>query len=265
MELYNTRAGNFTDEERRRMIFKELQDVQEEAKKKSVKTSFKAKLLWWINIVLNLVVLTCAAVTATIGGINISSSNSLSNLPILILSGIVFIISGSERPLKLGHRGFYYQQASYRLKRIISQARDLTFKFSNFTNEEILVSINAMRLEMDDIDVEIYKLSMPDSKFGNDVSGSMHESPNLSTADRRSDSQSHIHIHIDSSESSPTQSPKGSRLSPQLSALSKGLSDYSKSIKSKSLEASRTSIEISPTIRSISEPNIKNTISHTLK
>lgn len=259
MELYNTRSGNFTDEERRRMIFKELQDVQEEAKKKSIKTSRKSNLLWWINTILNLVVITCSAAIGVINAISLLSSNPLSTLPSLILGGIIFIISGSDRPLKLGPRGYYYRQASYRLKRIIAQARDLTYSFSNFTNEEILVSINGMRLEMDDIDLDIYKSSMPDdSKFNNtDGHVSLHESPHLSQ-EKRSDSGSHIHIHIDSSESSPRQSPKLSSLPVISPASSVAHSKSLNFLKSKSLNNSRSSINFSPTIRSLSEPNLKN-------
>ena len=212
MELYNTRAGNFTDDERKRMIFKELQDIQQEAKKKSIKTSFKSNVLWWINTILNLVVVTCAAAIVIINGISLPSANPLSNLPALILGGIIFIISGSDRPLKLGPRGYYYQQASYRLKRIISQARNLTYKISSLTNEEILLHINAMRVEMDDIDLEMYKSSMPDdeklatSRMSNSFQESRNDSPNNSlheSHEQKSDSPSHIHIHIDSPEHSP--------------------------------------------------------------
>jgi hypothetical protein len=268
MELYNTRVGDYTDDERKKMIFKELQDIQREAKKKSVTTTFKSDLFWWINTILNLIVVISSAAIVIINAFNLPSPNSIPNLPALILGAIIFTIASTDRPLKLGSRGYYYRQTSYRLKRLIQQTRDITYTFQNFTNEEILAYISSMRVEMDEIDLEMYRSAMPDEgTFPNNIRlsesphVSLHDSPNNSPHNlpRTSPQMSRISPH-----NSPHNSPQMSRVSfndkrdDLLSELPIKSLKYGKSV---SLNSSLAKIEVDHTIRSNSEPNLKqNTI-----
>jgi hypothetical protein len=262
MELYNTRVGDYTDDERKKMIFKELQDIQREAKKKSIETTFKSDLFWWINTILNLIVVVSSAAIVVINAFNLPSPNSISNLPALILGAVIFTIASTDRPLKLGARGYYYRQTSYRLKRLIQQTRDITYTFQNFTNEEILAYISSMRVEMDEIDLEMYRSAMPDEgSFPNNIrlSESGHNSSNNSPNHSPNRSpQNSPYLPRASPRASPRNSPRVSFNDKRGDTSNEYVAKSLKYGKSISLNSSLAKIDVESTIRSISEPNLKS-------
>lgn len=192
MELYN-----ITDEnERKKLIFSELNNLQSEVERKSGKTSLKSKILWWIYTLLELTILISSACIVTI-----SSINSCQNVPTIVLGGIIFAISGINQLFKLGQKGYNYRQASFRLKRIMQQTRNMLYTFSNYTTDQVLAYVSLMRTEIDEIDLDLYKFSIPgEAKFGNSLRIVEPEEimeKRSSNRHDRSDSNSHIHIHID--------------------------------------------------------------------
>lgn len=242
MEIYNARAGNISEEEKRKLIFLELQDLHKHTKRKSKKTATKSKLFGWLNVLLNLSIVFSAAAIVVITAIN-----NFQNIPVIILGGVIFAISGSVQLLKLSDRGFYYRQGSSRLRRIIQESQELMYMFQKFVNEEILAYISMWKNEIEEIDLDLYKFSMVgEAKFGNGlriVENEGSDSRHTPEIDRRYNSapilsvpssklgikdgnenedkkeertDSHIHIHIDSSNSSPNNSNHPSPILPHV-------------------------------------------------
>lgn len=219
MELYNARANGLTDNERSKLVFLEVKSLEDEVAKKSIRTSRKSSIFWWINTLLNLIVIVSSGTIVIIMGIN-----NFQNIPAIVLGGLIFVISGCNELLKLGSKGYYYRQGTYRLRRIRQQTRDLIYMFHNYTIEQILAFISSLRTEIDEIDMELYKSSMiGDAKFGNGLriineparvtptyqnSQNSYHSQNSEQNNSTPGTPSHIHIHIDSGNSSPTDSPR---------------------------------------------------------
>jgi hypothetical protein len=206
---------NINVKKRQELIFGEVQSLEDEVIKRSKKTSCRSDFFRILNYFLNLSIILCSAIIFVLEGIS-----GFESLGITILSGIIFAISGANELLKLGQKGYHYRQGTIRLKRIAGQIKNILYLFHTYTIEEILVSISSFRIEIDEIDMDLYKSSMPgDVKYG-DLTIKDPEMPNT----RISDSEPRIHIHIDSSEerdspkASPKISPKSSpKLSPQIS------------------------------------------------
>lgn len=213
MELYRARATDINDEERCELVFSEIQNLEEEVRKKSIKTSNKSKLFWWINTLLNLTIIFSSATIVIIMAIN-----NFQNVAAIVLGGLIFAISGVNELLKLGSKGYYYKQGTFRLRRIRQQARDIIYMFQNFTNEQVLAFISSLRTEIDEIDMDLYNSSMiGEARFGNGLriisnapSTPIFKPPSTPNLDPNPPTPPHIHIHIDSPNNSPNSSPNSS-------------------------------------------------------
>ena len=219
--MYEARVGNgVSQEDRLKLIFTEIQGLEEEIRKKSVETSCKSNIFWWINTLLNVTVIISSAIITVITSIFYPE-----NVPSIILGAVIFIISGINQLLKLGDRGYEYFKGNFRFRRIRQQVRDILYMFQNYTAEQLLAYISSIRVEVDEIDMDLYRASMTgEAKFDNGLriaeSGKSSNpiipdisSQNLREQNTNSQPQtpSHIHIHIDTTpNSSPPPSPASS-------------------------------------------------------
>jgi len=194
--IYGARM-NLNEEERAKLIFGELENLEEELFKKSGKIKKYSSIFQILNTVLNLTIIISSAIITILTAIY-----NFQNIPAIVLGGIIFFISSTNELLKLGARGYYYRQGSARLRRILGQIRDILYMYHTFNSEQILAFLSSFRAEIDEIDLDLYKSSMSgDVKFGNDIRI-------LDIENQHKNSDSHIHIHIDTTpSSSPQNSP----------------------------------------------------------
>lgn len=205
--IYTSRmAPGLNEEQRSKLIFEESVNLEEELKRKTAKVSRWSSIFGLCNTGLNLAVIVSSAIIVII-----SSVVECQNIPVIVLGGIIFAISGANELLKLGSRGFNYLQGMIRLRRIRGQIRDIIYMFHTYTNEQILAFLSTFRSEIDDIDLDLYKSSMTgEAKY---EGGALKISqPNTPTRDSIPGKEnSHIHIHIDNSpNNSPSSSPRNS-------------------------------------------------------
>ena len=210
MELFNARVGSDNDEEERaKLIFEEIIRLEEEIKRKTITSSRKSTVFWWINSSITLVVILSAFVI-----IIFTSIYNLQNVTTIVLSALIFAISTIKEIFKIGNQGYNYRTGTFRLRRIRQHTRDIMYMFHTYTTEQILAFISFLKTEIDEIDLDLYKTSMPgDTKFEHGIK--MYENrsstpviPSLNNS--QSESNSHIFIHIDSPSSSPQISPRES-------------------------------------------------------
>jgi len=212
--LYVSRVGHgLSDEERSKLVFEETSLLEQELFQKSAKTSRWSKVFGLLNTILNLVVIVCSAIIVIISAII-----ECQNIPVIVLGGVIFAISSSNELLKLGPRGFNYQQGTIRLRRIRRQIRDILYMFHTYTTEQVLAFLSSFRAEIDDIDLDLYKSSMTgEVKYegGNlKITDSQPNTPNTPLSEN-----SHIHIHIDTPPGSNNNSPNNSPSSSPKSSL----------------------------------------------
>lgn len=208
--LYVSRvAPGLSEEERSKLIFEETSNLEQELLSKSTKTSRWSKFFGLLNTILNLIVIVCSAIIVIISAIV-----ECQNIPVIVLGGVIFAISSSNELLKLGPRGFNYQQGTIRLRRIRRQLKDILFMFHTYTTEQVLAFLSSFHAEIDEIDLDLYKSSMTgEVKYENGnliLTDSQPNTPNTPLPDN-----SHIHIHIDtppaSQNNSPINSPNNSQ------------------------------------------------------
>jgi len=223
--LYASRvAPGLTDEQRSKLVFEETSLLEQELLDKSTKTSRWSKVFGSLNTILNLIVIVCSAII-----IILSALTECQNIPVIVLGGVIFAISSSNELLKLGPRGFNYQQGTIRLRRIRRQIRDILYMFHTYTTEQVLAFLSSFRAEIDDIDLDLYKSSMTgEAKYENGNLKLTDSHPN--TPNTPLHENSHIHIHIDtppsSGNNSPSSSPKlGKDSLPQIPIKKDSLTD----------------------------------------
>ena len=202
-----TRVGKLTDNERLKLIVNEVKNLRKEIEAKSVKTHRTSKVLSIINILLSLsIIFSAAAVT-------ILSAIFFQDVAVSVLGGFIFALSGINQLLKLGDKGVYYRQGTFRLKKIGQQTVNMLYMFHNFTAEEILTHISNWRTQIDEIEFDLFSRSViGEVKFEQGVTVEPRISePRVSLGQVNPDVlPKQIHIHFDSPNNSPNISPKNS-------------------------------------------------------
>lgn len=197
-----------TEEQRKQLILNEFNLIQKEIEIKTYETRFKSNWFRIINTVLSLVILLSAAI---IFGIQIASD--CYNIGILVCSSIIFFTEGLQKMFRLGPQGVLYKSGTIQLRRIMRQVREYMYMFHRYSSEQLLAVISQLRAQYDDIDLGLYKTSMPsNTKYntGLDIeqgggdptivpvgqnSFNNNSTPVLNTEK----SSPHVHIHIDQS------------------------------------------------------------------
>jgi len=204
--LYNIRAApNINEKRRTELLFEEVEELQEETKKRIKKNSFWSTVFRILNTILGLILIFSSGIIIILEALK-EDPLTAKDVSIIVLGAVIFIIAGATELLNLSQRGYHYRQGTIRLRRILGQVRDLIYLFHDFKIEEILAFVNSYRSEIDEIDLDLYKSSMSgDVKigFGNEP---RVETPKI-IGNENIRNNSDIHIYIDSSES-PNSSPK---------------------------------------------------------
>lgn len=201
MNLYRTRVGNINEEERTKLICEEIIQLEKDIEIKTKKVASISTFFWWINASFTLATILLASAITIVTAIYNSQVVSI------VLGGIIIVIASVREVFKIGDQGFNFRGGTFRLKRIKQNVRDLLHLFHTFSIEEILMQISSFKTQIDEIDLELYKNSIPNPG----KSMSVLQSSNIPTVSNigtlKSDSNSHVFIHIDTPSSSPRSSP----------------------------------------------------------
>ena len=134
-----------------------LKKIIEECKLKTINTQKKAKLYRIFNLITNLFIIVGSLF---IGFIESQRENKLYSY--IILSFLISIIKGLHMILRLGQRGTYFKYASIKYQKLITIANDKLFYLTN--NSELKRLDHQLRIEMDELNLSLYKVSYdPDS------------------------------------------------------------------------------------------------------
>lgn len=207
MDIYKLINPKLKDEDKKKLLFDEIQSLENEISKKSKKNSKWSIILGILNTIFNLVVIISAAVIMIVTGIN-----DLENVTTIVLGGIIFAITSFSQLFKLSDKGIFYKKGTIRLKKLKGKLRNIMYKFHSFNFDQILDYLTLFHSEIDDIELDLYKFSMTgevkydgELKIENDLNNS-NSNPNTLRNDL------HIYFHIETPPDSPDSSPKNPNL-----------------------------------------------------
>ena len=212
IDVFQARVGNVDPEQRLRLIFNELQELESDICQRSKKSRQKSDNFWWFEILFT-TCMTGGSAAVTI----VTAFTDDKNIPVLVLGAVMFFVATMNKVLRLGDRGFTYRQGNHRLQKIRQQIRNTMYNFQDNTPEQLLVLINKIRNDIDDIDLELYRSNM---------TGNVQFDDNfqIKVEDNNQDSEkkpSEIHIHLDSQHSSPNNSHSNTpNMSPKINRQS---------------------------------------------
>ena len=236
-KIFRRRADpDISDKERLRLIFTEFELLDKDIDIKSEETKCKSN---WYNIINSLIMLSILTFQAVI--IGLESASDCVNIPVITLAALTFVAKGSDELFSLGNQGMFYKQGTIVLRRLKRDVREVIYKFHKLILDEALFVIGKLRDEFDEIDLGLYKISVSGHTRYNGSSFSIqpnpaHESsipvglrytpPQMGTPTPPPPSvpragvpppppgtPPHVHIHIDSSNSSPKI---GKKISPTI-------------------------------------------------
>ena len=185
--LYRARySSKITDEQQTELILNELNMVGKEIDNKQIETQCKANFYRIVNTVFSLLIILCSAVI-----IGLEAASDCLNIPVIVLSSIIFAVESTHKIFQWGPQGVLYKHGTIQLKRISRQVREYMYFFHRYTPEQLLALVSMLRSQYDDIDVGLYKLSMPeaaryntglDIEQGNNNNNNMNGTPVLPSA-----------------------------------------------------------------------------------
>lgn len=194
MAFARTRLGvGINEKDRLKLIFKEVEDLEVEIKEKADNIRKKSTIFWWLDLLFNVCIIGGSAAVTLVTAIETDRS-----IAVIVLGAVMFFFSGLFKYLKLGDKGYHYHQGNFRLHRINQQVRNLLYLFSNYSVEQILTIISNLRTELDEIEMNLYR---------SDIKGEGEMLLDVEKPHLQSDSE--IHIHIETPQDSPYGSPHG--------------------------------------------------------
>ena len=204
MDVYKLINPKLKDEDKKKLLFDEIKNLEIEMSSKSKKNSKWSIVLGVLNTIFNLIVIVSAAVIMIVTGIN-----DLENITTIVLGGIIFAITGTNQLFKLGDKGIFYKKGTIRLKKLKGELRNIMYKFNSYTFDQILDYLTFFHSEIDDIELDLYKFSMMgEVNYDGGLQIEHDSQPNTP----RNDNNSHIHIHLETPPDSPSSSPNMSRI-----------------------------------------------------
>jgi len=201
-EIYKARNVNIPETRRKELVFTEIELLDKDIDIKSSTTRIKSNVYGKINSLTIVLILVCSGIIAVYQGLS-----DCKNIPVISLSCVIFVSQGISKVFELGEKGYFYKRGTIRLRRLKRQARDMMYLFHTFTVEQVLSFVSQLRSEFDEIDLELYDVSLPknvsynDGFVVNDEQSSINrlpsnhtprEGPNTPLQDNQ-----HLHIHID--------------------------------------------------------------------
>ena len=230
--------SRITEEQRMELALNELSLVGEQVETKTIETQCKSRTYGIINTLTSLVILLG---TVIIGVIEALSATP--NFWIIVISAIVFFVEGTHKLFKWGPQGVLYKSGNIQLRRISRQIRDCMYYFHRYSVDQLLTIISQLRSQYDDIDENLYKMSMggvngglgnQGGGFGNNNQGNQGNPANINPANINlpvlpvatnaqtpvlnqdtEDKSPHVHIHISGMTPTPTTPPYGDHLVPE--------------------------------------------------
>lgn len=204
MDVYKLINPKLKDEDKKKLLFDEIKNLEIEMSNKSKKNSKWSIVLGVLNAIFNLIIIISAAVIMIVTGIN-----DLENITTIVLGGIIFAITGTNQLFKLGDKGIFYKKGTIRLKKLKGELRNIMYKFNSYTFDQILDYLTFFHSEIDDIELDLYKFSMMgEVNYDGGLQIEHDSQPNTP----RNDNNSHIHIHLETPPDSPSSSPNMSRI-----------------------------------------------------
>jgi hypothetical protein len=205
----------FNEEQKRELALNELALVGQEVDSKITEAQCKANSYKLIGTIISVIILLCSAVI-----IGLEAVSTCVNIPVIVLSGIIFVGQGADKLFKWGPQGVLYKSATIQLKRISRDVRECLYEIHKYTVEQLLSVINHLRMRYDDIDMGLYKMSMNGTAKYNSGGFEVEDGPGLpmtipvNTATNNSNPalnpntahnpepgsgnpSPHVHIHID--------------------------------------------------------------------
>ena len=192
------------NENGKRLLFEEIKKLEVEINDYSISTSKKSIYFWWVNTAFVVSILTCSSCITAV------PIFTKSQIPSILLGIVITLITGIDLKLKLSSKGYFYKQATKRLKKTKQQIRDIVYMFQKLSIEQILASLNSIRTEFDDIDMDLYKTSIAGDKFEENNRNIIPIPQNSESNISNPNTPTHIHIHMDSPNSSSNSSPNSS-------------------------------------------------------
>jgi len=203
MDVYKLINPKLKDEDKKKLLFDEIKNLEIEMSGKSKKNSKWSIVLGALNTIFNLIVIISAAVIMIVTGIY-----DLENIATIVLGGIIFAITGTNQLFKLGDKGIFYKKGTIRLKKLKGELRNIMYKFNSYTFDQILDYLTFFHSEIDDIELDLYKFSMMgEVNYDGGLQIEHDSQPNTPRNDN-----SHIHIHLETPPDSPSSSPNMSRI-----------------------------------------------------
>ncbi len=144
-----------TEEQRKQLILNELNLVKKEVETKSYETQFKANCFGFLNTATSLIILISAAVI-----VGLQSGSNCIEIPVIVLSSIIFVLEGVHKLFRLGPQGMMYKYTTVQMKKIGGQVRDYMYSFHRYNSDQLLALIGQLRAQYDDLDLGLYKTSV---------------------------------------------------------------------------------------------------------
>lgn len=213
--------GSRSDSERIKLLANDLYLVKAEVELKSDQAMCRANWYRIINTLSSLVILISSAVI-----IGLQAASDCVNIPVIVLSSIIFVMEGTHKLFRWGPRGVFYKHLSIQLKRLQRQITNNIYMLHKYTVDQLIILVTQLRSQYDDIDYSMYQTSMPSAaKYNtgfeveenhNFAPDNIYNSGNITPVlprgsisapstgppqPRRKDTESHVHIHIAESPS----------------------------------------------------------------
>lgn len=132
----------------------ELVNLMKEARRKGWINKIKAEVCRVTNVIFLMVIGVCSAGMFTISAVHQREED----LPVTIVSGVVFAVTVLYGVVGPGSRGSYYNQVSIRLRGMYRTARESLIKINN--SDEMIELVNMNMAEMDKMDLNIYSMGL---------------------------------------------------------------------------------------------------------
>lgn len=141
--------------ERRKMMFQEMSDLDDEIGNKIKHTYFKARLYKLASIMTSFVTI-CGGIAVSF----ITLINSELKIPIVIIGTGLALIKSIYELFRWGPRGIFFMQASIKLKRLNRELNNRMFNIHKYSLEQLWDSLNTLRNDLDDIDLDNYRIDV---------------------------------------------------------------------------------------------------------
>lgn len=219
--------ADINDEQRTQLILNEFEMVRKEVEEKTEETECRSNSYRIINTVSSLLIILCSCVI-----VSLQAVSECINVPVIVLSGIIFVTEGAHKLFRWGPQGVLYKHGTIQLRRISRQIREYMYFFHRYSGEQLLALISMLRAQYDDIDASLYKMAVSGSaryQTGMDIEqggGNNTSVPSALDITRpaalpsvavlsqlnnsnpstpaHSDTPSHVHIHIERSPAPST-------------------------------------------------------------